>query len=217
MLRGDAADVKRALAVLLLCLAAACAERGVHVVDRNDLPAGLYPEGAGTPRPAATEATVTIFMMDGNRVAPVTRTGRSDMQRPELVLRALLSGPTEDELSKGLSTSLPSPVELSGVTVNEGVAEVDFNGAFETGMREELLRRIAQVVYTLSELDEVDAVRFYTNGQLYTVPDQNGDLHTDPVAQGRYSRFGPRNPLGEAAGTGPLRIDVRGEEEADVP
>lgn len=209
--------MKRTVVLLLLCLAGACAERGVHVVSRDDLPAGLYPEGARTPPPAATEATVTIFMMDGNRVAPVTRTGRSDMPRPELVLRALLSGPTTDELAKGLSTSLPAPIELNGVTLNEGVAEVDLNPAFESGMREELLRRVAQVVYTLSELDEVDAVRFFTNGQLYTVPDQNGELHTDAVAQGRYSRFGPRNPLGEAVGSGPLRIDVRGDEEAAVP
>lgn len=202
---------------LILCAMAACGGPIVHDVSRNDLPADLYPQGAQTPRPAATDATVTIFMMDGNRVIPVTRTGRSDMPRPELVLRALLSGPTQDELANGLSTSLDKPIELNGVTMDEGVAEVDFNPEFETGVREELLRRVAQVVYTLSELDEVDAVRFYTNGQLYTVPDQNGALHTDAVAQGRYSRFGPRNPLGGSVGSGVLRIDVRGDEEAAVP
>jgi hypothetical protein len=206
------------LAVVLMAfgLLFACAEQQIHVVSRDDLPIDLYEEGARTPRPTES-ATVTIFMMDGNRVAAVTRTGRSDMPRPELVLRALLSGPTQDELAKGLSTSLPEPVELTGVTMNEGVAEVDFNAAFESSMREELLRRVAQVVYTLSELDEVDAVRFYTNGQLYTVPDQNGDPHTDAVAQGRYSRFSSRSPLGEPVGAGPLRIDVRGDEEAAVP
>ncbi len=210
--------MKRVAAIVVLFLGVACADRGVHLVSANDLPADLYEEGARTPRPTET-ATVTVFMMDGNRVAPVTRTGRSDMPRPELVLRALLSGPTPDELAKGLSTALPAPVELTGVSMNAGVAEVDFNTAFEveTAMRAELLRRVAQVVYTLSELDEVDAVRFYTNGQLYTVPDQNGEPHTDAVAQGRYSRFAPRNPLGEPVGSGSLRIDVRGEEEAAVP
>jgi hypothetical protein len=206
-----------AIAALLAAALTACARDQIHVVGRDDLPADLYAQGGGrTPRPSET-ATVTIFMMDGNRVAAVTRTGRSDMPRPELVLRALLSGPTQDELTKGLSTSLPEPVELTGVTMNEGVAEVDFNAAFESGMREELLRRVAQVVYTLSELDEVDAVRFYTGGQLYTIPDQNGDPHTDAVAQGRYARFAPRNPLGEPVGAGALRIDTRGEEEAAVP
>jgi hypothetical protein len=208
--------MRRLALAALLCVGAACAGEQIHVVGRDDLPAGLYEEGSRTPRPSES-ATVTIFMMDGNRVAAVTRTGRSDMPHPELVLRALLSGPTQEELSKGLSTSLSEPVELTGVTMDEGVAEVDFNSAFESGMREELLRRVAQVVYTLSELDEVDAVRFYTNGQLYTVPDQTGDLHTDAVAQGRYSRFGPRQPLGEPLGAGPLRIDVRGDEEAAVP
>jgi hypothetical protein len=207
------------VAVLVLSLAVACADRAVHVVRPADLPADLYPQGARTPRPSET-STVTVFMLDGNRLAPVTRTGRSDMPLPELVLRALLSGPSTDELAKGLSTALPAPVELTGVTMNTGVAEVDFNAAFESTMREELLRRVAQVVYTLSELDEVDAVRFYTNGQLYTIPDQNGEGHTDAVAQGRYSRFAPRNPLGEPVSSAPLRIDVRdeqGTEEASVP
>ncbi len=211
--------MKRVIAVALLCLAVACADRAVHVVQRNDLPADLYPEGVRTPRPTE-RATVTVFMLDGNRLAAVTRTGRSDMPLPELVLRALLSGPSTEELAKGLSTALPAPVELTGVTMNNGVAEVDFNASFESTMREELLRRVAQVVYTLSELDVVDAVRFYTNGQLYTVPDQNAEGHTDAVAQGRYSRFAPRNPLGEPVSSSPLRIDVRdeqGTEEAAVP
>ena len=210
---------RRVLAVVVLCLAVSCADRNVHIVSRNDLPVDLYPQGASTPRPTET-STVTVFMLDGNRLAAVTRTGRSDMPLPELVLRALLSGPSSDELAKGLATALPAPVELTGVTMNNGVAEVDFNAAFESTMREELLRRVAQVVYTLSELDEVDAVRFYTNGQLYTVPDQNGEPHTDAVAQGRYSRFAPRNPLGEPVSSAPLRVDVRdeaGKDEAAVP
>jgi len=199
-----------------LCLAASCADSGVHVVSRADLPSEVYPEGARTPRPSEA-ARVTVYMLDGNRLAPVSRVGRSNLPLPELVLRALLSGPTQDELAKGLATALPPPVELAGVSVTDGVANVDFNSAFETPTKDELLRRVAQVVYTLSELDSIDAVAFFTDGHRYTVLDQNNDTVSDPVAQGRYSRFSPRNALGGPVSTGPLRIDVGGDEEAAVP
>jgi hypothetical protein len=204
------------LLIVTLCLAGACADRGVHVVSKDDLPADVYPEGARTPRPSEA-ARVTIYLLDGNRLAPVSRTGRSNMPLPELVLRALLSGPTRDELAQGLATALPPAVELAGVSVTNGIANVDFNSAFETPTKDELLRRVAQVVYTLSELDSVDAVSFFTDGHRYTVLDQNNDTVSDPVAQGRYSRFAPRNALGGPVSTGRLRLDLSGDEEAAVP
>jgi sporulation and spore germination protein len=207
---------KRIFAAMMLCVLASCTSQQVHLVSRNDLPKDLYPEGRRTPDPSHN-ARVTLYMLDGNRLAPVTRTGKSDMPLPELVLRALLSGPTRAELAKGLATSIPAPVELSAVTVDSGVADVDFNAAFQTSSREELLRRVAQVVYTLSELDDIDSVTFFANGQRMTVIDQNNEPHLDAVARARYSRFAPRNPLGEAEGTAPLRIDLRGEEESAVP
>lgn len=217
--------IKRVACVLVLCVLAACSRQDVHLVSRNDLPADLFSEGRRTPDPAQN-ARVTLYMLDGNRLAPVVRTGRSSMLLPELVLRALLSGPTSDEIAQGLSTAIPAPIELTDVSVNSGVADVDFNeafgtssrnDAFGTSAREELLRRVAQVVFTLSELPQVDAVRFFTNGQRLTVPDQNNEPHADAVAQARYSRFAPRNPLGEPVSTGPLRVDVRGDEEAALP
>ena len=208
--------ITRVVGVLMLCALASCAGQQVHVVSRNDLPADLYPEGRRTPDPAHN-ARVTLYMLEGNRLAPVARTGRSEMPLPELILRALLSGPTPGELEKGLATAIPPGVELTAVSVDNRVADVDFNAAFETSSGEELLRRVAQVVYTLSELDEIDSVRFFTNGQRLTVLDQNNEPHADAVARARYSRFAPRNPLGEAESTGPLRIDVRGEEESAVP
>lgn len=211
--------MRRALVLVSLLLFVACASEEVHVVTRNDLPRDLYPQGRQVSDPSR-EARVTLFMLEGNRLVAVSRTGRSDLRLPELVLRALLSGPTQTELEQGLATALPPPIELTSVSVDGGVADVDFNEAFKTAVRDEMLRRVAQVVYTLSELDDVDSVRFFTNSQRLTVPDQNGDPHSDGVARARYSRFAPRNPLDEPSLSAPLRIDVRdelGRNEAAVP
>jgi hypothetical protein len=209
--------MRRAVVLVALCLLAPCTTTQVHEVTPDELPAGLYAEGRGMPDTERTRARVILFMLEGNRLERVARTGTSDMRPEELVLRALLSGPTSDELAEGLRTALPPAVELTSVSVGSRVADVDLNAAFETADREEHLRRVAQVVYTLSELDGIDSVRFFTDGQLLTVIDQNGDPHDDAVARARYSRFAPRNPLGDPVATGPLRIDVRGDAEDAVP
>jgi spore germination protein GerM len=207
---------RTAFAILALLVLGACASNEVHRIDPADFNAAdQYIGGGRSPNPSGSEQ-VTLYMVEGNHLVPVARSGRSQLPRPELVVRALLSGPTRNELGMGLSTTIPAAVELSGVTVQNGVAQVDFNSAFSVPGDDYLLR-LAQVVYTLSQLDGVEAVLFYTEHHQLPVPDQNHQQHGDPVSKARYSRFGPRDPFAVPVSKGPLRLDLPGDEEAAAP
>lgn len=207
---------RTAVAIVAFLLLGACASSEVHRIDPADYNAAdKYIAGGGSPDASQSER-VTLYMVAGNHLMPVARTGRSQLPRPELVVRALLSGPTRNELGMGFSTAIPAAVELSGVTVQNGIAAVDFNSAF-SAPGDEYLLRLAQVVYTLSQLDGVEAVLFYTEHHQLLVPDQNHQQHSDPVSKARYSRFGPRDPFAAPASKGPLRLDLPGDEEAAAP
>lgn len=201
-----------AIGLLVMSLTFGCSRENVHVVESDALDE-LYAAGEEVKGPNR----VTLFMYDGGRLVTVSRQGRSQRPLPELALRALLSGPTPGERSERISTALPPAIELTGISVTSGVADVDFNDAFSATTDTELIRRCAQVVFTLASLDDVDSVRFYVNSRLLTVPDEDGRPHTDAVAPARYSRFGPANPLEAPRWKAPLRIDVRGDEETAVP
>lgn len=200
-------------AVVLCCLlfGAACSSETVHIVTSDELTT-LYSDNR-----VRGPNRLTLFMFEGPRLVTVGRAGRSQRPIHELALRSLLSGPTQGERSEGLTTSLPPAIELTGISVSDGVADVDFNEAFAGVSDEELKRRCAQVVFTLADLEDVDSVRFYVNRRLVTVPDQDGQAHADAIAPARYSRFAPLNPLEAPKWSAPLRIDVRGDEEAAVP
>lgn len=200
------------VAAILIAVAVACADKTVHIVQSDELDE-LYAAGPAVRGPTR----VTLFMFEGARLVTVSRQGRSQRPLPELALRALLSGPTPGERSERITSALPPPIELTGISVANGVAEVDFNDAFSAATDTELIRRCAQVVFTLADLDDVDAVRFFVNSRLLTVPDEDGQPHADAVAPARYSRFGPQNPLEAPKWNAPLRIDVRGDEEDAVP
>lgn len=210
-------------AAVLFVLMSSCTRSAVHIIPNDELPRAIYPQGRSNANVEPTTKVVTLYMVEGNRLIPVERTGRvrKGISGPTLVTRALLSGPTQEELTdKGYTTALPPEIELIGVTRKDRLAEVDLSREFlqleDTDQSEQYLLRVAQIVFTLTELQAIDSVKFLVEGQPQSVPDQDGRLVGDPVARGRYNRFEPLNPFGSPASDGPLRIDVRGpEEEAD--
>jgi hypothetical protein len=212
-----------ALGVILVVAFSSCASNAVRIIPNDELPRAIYPQGRNNANVEPTTKVVTLYMVDGNRLIPVERSGRvrKGISGPTLVTRALLSGPTQEELTdKGYTTALPSEIELIAVTRKGTLAEVDLSREFlrieDTDQSEQYLLRVAQIVFTLTELEKIDSVKFLVEGQAQSVPDQDGNLVNSPVARGRYNRFEPLNPFGSAASDGPLRIDVRGpEEEAD--
>jgi spore germination protein GerM len=208
--------VKRLAVALGLLALISCSSTHVTLLSKRELPKDLYPQGKGKSA-QKREQRVTIYLLENDQLVAVSRVGRSKMPEPELVVRALLSGPTRSETSNHITTSIPASVELTSVSVSNGVADVDLNTAFKTPVQADFIKRVAQIVYTLDELQDIDSVRFFVEGRRLLVLDQNGHERTDAVSRGSYVDLAPKSALGAPVSEGPLRLDMPGEEEAANP
>jgi Immunoglobulin-like domain of bacterial spore germination/Sporulation and spore germination len=100
------------------------------------------------------ESEVAIYLVRGGKVSPVRRVVRVS---PELdpiyaTLMSLFQGPTAFEREAGYTTAIPGGVP-DGLMLASGVAETGFG---DTDAPSRLA--VAQVVYTLTQFDEVERV-----------------------------------------------------------
>ena len=200
---------KAPLAVVIgfLLITAACSRGGAHVVAPVDLPREIYPEGKKAPR--EVDRNVVLYFYKGGRLEPVLRSGQSKLTEADLALRSLMCGPTAEEREAGLASALPAPSSLNGVTLKGSVARVDFDENFSGGSPDAVVRRVAQVVFTMSEVGGVRSVAFYVNRKPFDVPDQTGQSRSGGVAKARYSSLGPRTSLASPAFEGALPLTPR--------
>ncbi len=79
---------------------------------------------------------------------------------------ALLDGPNEAETEVGMGTAIPAGTTVLDVDVDDGIARVDLDDTFteSSGTLAETTR-LAQVVFTLTASDDVDAVTFSIDGE----------------------------------------------------
>jgi hypothetical protein len=217
--------VKRLLIVACLCLVtASCGGSGVvHVISAKELAPDVY--GKGTQTGGARTQRVTVYFIRGKKLAPIVRTGPTSSQGAELVMRLLLDGPTADEKANGLSTAISENTELLSVKIDSGVANVNLSQQFERAADQDTQElRLAQVVFSLSELADVNSVHFFFEGESQPVLDESGRLGTI-VSRSRYSRYAPEqfadtqiNPcsLVEALGQCPQPTEPPGTPAPDT-
>ena len=92
-------------------------------------------------------------------------------------MELLLAGPTSDEIAgtPAISTAIPEGTKVLGVEVAQGVATVDMSGEFDDGGGSfSMFARLAEVVYTLTRLPDIDAVAFEIEGEPVTVFSSEG-------------------------------------------
>jgi spore germination protein GerM len=167
----------------------------------------LYnPEQNPRTEPRTARALIYVIQTDekGTPVRParlgvLARELETDRPPAEFAMRQLLIGPTSEE-QQDFRTAIPPATELLGVSVERGVADLNLSAQFAAAGAEILqLLRVAQVVWTLTELPDVDSVRFRIHGAPQPVIDQNGVAH-ERVGRGRYSRFAPPESVGGMVG-----------------
>jgi spore germination protein GerM len=177
---------------------------------------------ATTTTPAETTGHVVYFMLEdldvedgspGPFLVPVYREGSG--AGIETVVDLLLQGPTADEMSGTpmISTAIPEGTSLLGVTIEAGVGTVDLTGAFDDGGGSlAMFARLAQVVYTMTRLPEVDQVAFSIDGEPVTVFSSEGIELDGPQERGDYYDLLPPIFVDSPAWGEPVTspIDVRG-------
>ena len=93
---------------------------------------------------------------------------------PAAALEALLSGPTNDQLSEGLSSAIPAGVRLMNLSVSGGTAVANLSSTFSSGAGvQPSPGRIGEVVFTLTQFPAIQQVLIQVNAQ--TPPTATGD------------------------------------------
>lgn len=77
----------------------------------------------------------------------------------------LLKGPDATDVSKGFGTSIPSSVTLKSITIDSGVAKVEFSGEIEAGGSCRMQSIRAQIESTLKQFPTVTAVVITSEGR----------------------------------------------------
>jgi hypothetical protein len=113
--------------------------------------------------PALTD--VKIYLLRGERLAIAHRL----VSGPAVLrgaLTELLAGPTDAERAAGLGSEVPPDTELLGVDLDDGLATVDLSSDFESGGGSlSMTARIAQIVFTATQFDNVDRALFRMDGE----------------------------------------------------
>ncbi len=212
--------MKRWLVLAMLIALVGCSSGPqVTVLKQNDLPPELFGEARQQQTEARAVLAVLYFVAtdaSGLNLDEPARLVRFEHEvtstRPEVeeVARLVLSRPRElipGEKTARVGTAIPLGTQLLSVSVKDRLADVNLSAQFESADADVIqLLRVAQVVYTLTELPNVDAVRFRIHGAPQAVVDQQGVAH-EIVSRSRYSQFEPTDPSGGEVGDSQVGAD----------
>lgn len=184
--------IRRVAILAMLVLAAACGGTSEPVqVPADDIPFPLTRE-AGVPEATSTVGRILVFFVLDGRLSAVTRNAEAGGTPTEASMRALLGGPNGRERTRGLNTGLPSSTRLLDITVTNRIALVDLSAEFQAPAEPDAITlRIAQVVWTLTQLPGIEAVIFAVDGNQISVATDQGQSVDRPVSRADYDQFAP--------------------------
>ncbi len=134
-------------------------------------PTSIAAASPATSTPSTAAATITVrayFLMRSHGstlyLTPVLRTVPSTTAVATAAVRQLLARPLSTE--PDLATAIPAGTTLRSIAIHQSTATVDLNGRFAKststiGMR----RRLAQLVYTVTQFKNVDTVLLKLDGK----------------------------------------------------
>ena len=158
------------------------------------------PTGSASPSPSSAPTGTTIvrayFWLGGvegsDGLVAVLREVPSTKAVATAAVNALLSGPTDGEGKRGITTAVPEGSQLLGLSVDGGVATVDLSGEFESGGGSaSVLTRLAQMVYTLTQFPSVKSVVFQIEGEARPVFSSEGVVLDKPATRADYTALLP--------------------------
>lgn len=178
--------------VPILLMAVACGvptDDGPRAIPDDRVPFGLLdaePVPTTTPSPPTGSASVTVFLVSGDRLSPATRSVQAPVT-PDTVLQALLAGVGPDETARNLRTAIAPNTRGSVTEEIPGRLRVELSAAFLSAATSEQVLAVAQIVYTLTGLPGVDSVTFTVSGRAVEVPAGDGTLKSGPVQRADFA------------------------------
>ncbi|HEV7861593.1 MAG TPA: GerMN domain-containing protein [Acidimicrobiia bacterium] len=152
------------------------------------------PSATATTLPLSPTEKATIFLVQGERLAPVQR----ELPAPvsvESVLEALAAGPTATEVQLGLRSALLASGLMRSGGVSGGIATVDLGQPFTEIAGRDQIVALAQIVSTVTGLPGVGRASFTLDGNPVGVLRGDGAVTTESVSRDDYATLAPV-PLG---------------------
>ncbi|MGH2723360.1 MAG: GerMN domain-containing protein [Actinomycetota bacterium] len=180
------------MATVALLALAACGRAEVTVLSEGELPRDVYGSPVPTPTPSLElPSRGTVYFVERGSLVEVQRTlqGVATSEAAALLL-ALFQDP--GDLPGRVHSAIPPDTRLNSVTISGGTARVDLSAEFgRGGSGRELQLRVAQVVYTVTENEQISSVHILIEGQARGVPRPGAGVTFGPVARSDYEEFAP--------------------------
>jgi hypothetical protein len=142
----------------------------------------------------SSEGTVTyqVWFSDAEGLFVSYRTQERTPRVGTAALEALLEGPDSFETDYGLRTAVPDGTQLLDLKIADGIARVDLTSEFESGGGSaSMQRRLAQVVYTITQFPTVKGVVFSLDGEPIDVLGGEGVVIDHPLTRRDYADLLP--------------------------
>lgn len=153
----------------------------------EDNPARVAVEPAGDGGEATGEGRIYLLAPDGN--PQPLRTVLRDSKLPEQLLETLIDGPNTEELGDGLTSDLPTSLEVRSVRFDGGVLNIDLSDDINELTGQRLRQAIAQIVFTASEIRGAESVLIRVGGEAQPWPDGSGEPQTGPLTVYDYTGY----------------------------
>jgi hypothetical protein len=196
------------MATVATCIALAGGCSGGETAGDPDTDAGSSANGSSE---TTTMAEVSLYFVSGERVVPVGReVPAGDL---DAVATALLVGPLPIDAAvttPSVTTEIPASVEVRSVEIEGSDASIDLSEAFlaESGSLSVRLR-LAQLVYTLTSLGDVERVALSVEGEPVTMIGDGLEIE-NPLTREQYAVVAPEvlieSPLPGAPVASPVAI-----------
>jgi spore germination protein GerM len=168
--------------------------------------------GAGTQTgdDEASGTTVRVYLVRGEHVGPVARVAEGEGVLRK-ALEELVAGPTPADTSAGLTTAVPSGVEVLDVAIDDGTATIDLSEAFDDGGGSlGMFLRLAQLVHTATQFASVERVALRLDGKPVTTFSSEGIELPETLTRADVADQAPailvESPLPGQRITSPLRV-----------
>lgn len=111
----------------------------------------------------------------------------STAARLEAAVQALIAGPTPEEATRGLFSAVPKGTRMLGLSLKGMQVTLNLSAAFSQGGGSgEMLARLNQLFYTLTQPTKVGSVKLEVEGRPVTVFSTEGLMVANPWRRSRH-------------------------------
>jgi spore germination protein GerM len=135
--------------------------------------------------PSMSSREVKVYFFQGGELIAVKRAVKATEAPLSKAIHALLKGPSEEEMQRGIVSLLPPGAGILGLSIKDKTAILNFNRRIEPsgGGSDRLRGLIAQIVYTVTDIPGVEKVWLWEEGKKELVLGGEGLVLDKPVGR----------------------------------